>query len=488
MSIYRIPDDLEELKKRILGGKSFDRIMDLFRREGGNLVVLEEKYFDEEYYSEYRCFYSSLFQDYPPYTSRLHFLKEKKAKKTVDYLGYCVIRPTESNKICETMLFPPSEESKFPLTFVLCVAEYPVEFREERVSILAAPFIEPDGNVGVCAQAAIWMVSRYMSRRFGTRHYTLNEITERANRYITLGRPIPSPGLDSRQILQALGLMGYSPLMYNFRRPQPPIFTVSNVTYKYVESELPVLCQTEDHIFPIIGHTFDEKAEIKEPLSEEFAVHRSVEWIDNFICHNGWDHKTFGPYVSISKKELDDEIDQIYVPIPFDVNIKGEEVESWAFKLLKEIKKNLMKTRHQEVVIKAYQQIGLEEGKCVLRTYLIESQRYKKLMKDSQLSSFVKKRYLDLPMPKFIWIVEISNIDIFPKERKMLGEIIFDSTAPGFLQSLAFLAFHIPGILGLKNPKTRGISTFIFSPDTAYEHFIRRVFSPPRTLRRNLVE
>ena len=52
-------------------------------------------------------------------------------------------------------------------------------------------------------------------------------------------------------------------------------------------------------------------------------------------------------------------------------------------------------------------------------------------------------------MPKFIWVCEISTIELY-KENKIIGEIIFDATANA-LDRFAFLSIHYPDFLLINN-------------------------------------
>jgi hypothetical protein len=48
-------------------------------------------------------------------------------------------------------------------------------------------------------------------------------------------------------------------------------------------------------------------------------------------------------------------------------------------------------------------------------------------------------------MPRFIWVAEVSTFNIYSNTRKILGEIIFDSTSNKFVHKDSILAVHLPG-------------------------------------------
>ena len=50
--------------------------------------------------------------------------------------------------------------------------------------------------------------------------------------------------------------------------------------------------------------------------------------------------------------------------------------------------------------------------------------------------------YCEMPMPKFVWVCEISTPELF-RVGKIAGEILFDATA-NRLDRMAFLSIHYP--------------------------------------------
>ena len=66
----------------------------------------------------------------------------------------------------------------------------------------------------------------------------------------------------------------------------------------------------------------------------------------------------------------------------------------------------------------------------LLRTYLCSSRTFKDcLIKNNSFSDNLKELILELPMPKFIWITEISDKTLM-KSKKANGIIILDATEP----------------------------------------------------------
>jgi len=88
--------------------------------------------------------------------------------------------------------------------------------------------------------------------------------------------------------------------------------------------------------------------------------------------------------------------------------------------------------------------------------------------------------YRGKPMPRHIWVTEISTRELFDKERSnerlMLGEIVMDSAASPFTPS--FVTLHVPGYVMHMNPEhtdfVPSLQTALQLPDDQpYTHAVR---------------
>ena len=95
-------------------------------REGGcRSVVVEERYIDPDYRSEYSAFWSRRFEERRPLAKRLHFFAAPIEPETLhvappagSYLGYTVLRPTDLGPVGRTVLRPPPRLGDAVLTTV----------------------------------------------------------------------------------------------------------------------------------------------------------------------------------------------------------------------------------------------------------------------------------------------------------------------------------------------------------------------------------
>jgi len=80
----------------------------------------------------------------------------------------------------------------------------------------------------------------------------------------------------------------------------------------------------------------------------------------------------------------------------------------------------------------------------VLRTYLAQSSNYKSRARASGMSPFVKMMISGKPMPRWIWVTEVSSVDSYnsasPPDWLINGQVIVDATGNAFTPD--FLLFH----------------------------------------------
>lgn len=484
--------------------QSFIQILDYLKtqHEAGGIVI-ENNYIDKDYTNEFSNFYSKTFRLRKGYCQRLHFFKEsfdnhkdfaeKLSSKNVTYLGFLVKRPLEIGKVGRTIILP----KKLDQFFYLCLIKRNVHLLGETMEIKGVPFIEQDAMVMTCAQVSMWIVAKYMHYAHALPRYLPFDITEKAtSSFIQLGRSIPSSGLTFEQMMSALSKMGYFPLIYSKPRESDyykdekryekelSLWEPTETIYQYIESEIPVMVNCDDHVVTIIGHKvskdngavfFDgEKPYITSSsiLIDAFIIHDDQAGIYKLLpCNNDCFDllKTeVGCANLLPKETINDKgekefryknvlgsVDQIIVPLPDKIYLLGDHVFEISKKLFNREKSfiNLIDilTDQSESGNKYARELLRSlfitpENPTLFRIYFIKSSEFKKrITQNTTIDKTIKDNYVSLEMPRFVWITEISNYSIFSKTKCILGEILFDSTANQFDVIGSILSVHMPG-------------------------------------------
>ncbi len=467
---------------------------------GCKTVVKELEYVDKDYQDEYAAYYCKAFKSYGARCDRWHFFScDIPPATTTDfaqyephYLGYMVIRPTDLQRVGRTVLRPALTDHN--RQFFHCTAACHTNILGQEFKVTGMPFIQQDTQVGACAQASIWMLARYMSRKFGYREYLPSEINSYAKANIALGRPLPAEnGLTSFQILDALKGIGIPALIYsrdnlgNCSRHIEKAFPVikktprdendekaqhyvqntvklADIAYRYIESGLPVIIGTDNHALVGIGHTYDPTK----------AATVAIERIPAFFVNND----NTGPYrempiFTTSATDYSFNQARCVIPVlPHEVTLRGEDAELMARECVDELLEAVVipgpppvKYRDQISIINpalAGALNGLE-----YRTFLQASVAFQKSLREDmnadRLDKQVGQELLLLDYPKYVWVTEVSSTKLLNhpdrKDRKCVGRIICDSTAPA--KTRGVIAMHVADLLQLvgRNGGTKPIAT-----------------------------
>ena len=94
-------------------------------------------------------------------------------------------------------------------------------------------------------------------------------------------------------------------------------------------------------------------------------------------------------------------------------------------------------------------------GNIVLRTYLTSAAGYRRHLAQGSASDDLKDALLDLHLPHFTWITEISTTDSYnhpsPGLRRIYGHTVLDATSAAE-RGDSLLVLHIPGLLITSDP------------------------------------
>ncbi len=483
-------DDIATLIRELAGGDRdklpFGQILNLVLPSGGSSVscrsvVVEEDYMDRNFSKSYARFYSRTFRDFERRTKRFHFFSAdvgfsdfvNEENLQANYLGFCVLSPSEPRTLGRTVLAPP--RSSTSQEFVLCQDKFSVNLVGAQLYARGAPFIQQDGRVAACATAALWSATIVASRTFDEiSSASTTEITDLARKY-TLGASglTYSPGLNIEQMIWALNELGCAPLKYSLSDH----LTARELIYSYVESQMPPVLVLrlpnveEDgfHALTVVGHTYDKSFSPSEDMPMTYGKgghYCANEWCPQFVLHDD----QMGPYHRLSiipaapvvpprephpgvildttgltsgqKEEIEEfykdaELWDIIVPLPSRVFLGADEAAGKGRKLLWRAY-----TEHRSI---SWPQ------KPVFRTYLTSSNSFKRRLVPGRvpgLSDHLSELYRGSLMSRYVWVTELCDlrgrVGVDPADLRVIGEVLIDPTSSAL--SMDFVAMRIPGL------------------------------------------
>jgi len=448
-------------------------------------VVIEHRYRDKDHSKALSSYYAKSFRQVENECTRLHFFAQRLPTDFLDtkstqelerlYLGFCVLRPFTRRRIGRTVLrrlrYQPT------LEFPTCQGVFEVDLAGHKISFKGSAFIEQDTMVSACASAAIWTSTTIVGTRFGLQQRSTSEITQLATQYLIRERPMPSEGLLVEQMVHCLRAMDYDPLLIGIDSQKQARHDI----YSYIESEIPpiLLCNFpagEDHAIVGVGHGYNLpitnpfKTTVEWPSEPALEFARSSEWVPSILVND--DQR--GPYRKLTfiedTQSLAQRINRIHpnvnvadlelgewkCPIAIDVNMPfsacsgGEEIANiWG--IIIPLPQGVLLTANQAESKSArvilwwhlWNKVPLPAD-LVLRTYTVPSNEYKERAKDSGMDAFVKSLLAGKPLPRWIWVTEISSLKSYnssnPEDWLINGQVIIDATSNAFTPD--FLLFH----------------------------------------------
>lgn len=469
-------------------------------------IVFEHDYIDADYQDEFSAFYAKSFKNYPQRCTRLHFFAAKIprlnkigfAKYRDAYRGFMVIRPTDLQRVGRTVLAPPIANSN--TQFVHCRAPFTAHILGEEYQVEGMPFIQQDTQVGACAQACLWMVSRYMGKRYGNRCFLPSEVNALAKAKLGRGRHLPAEkGLTTDQMHEALHGMGLYAVEYRrqgmdaYSKHVEAAFPIvgkndaeiaaarelqrtaklADIAYRYIESGLPVILATHNHALVAIGHTyeFNKTATVAIQRIPAFIVNN-----DNEGCYRILPiFTTAGAYYNMSA------VQALITITPPEVTLCGEVAEANAVNtvtdLLNDIPDKNLALTIKDLLCKRRPELTAWLNALEYRTYLMASTMFQhdvwRAFETGSLRRDIATRLIRIDFPKYVWVTEFSSPDLLNNPdktaRKCLGRVIVDSTAPANTDGV--IALHFADLFKLRDRQGATPGRFRYLPNsTPYPH------------------
>ena len=447
--------------------------------------ILEDPYIDRDYSADYLEFYARTFRNHPRHCRRAHFFSKDvsslvKADLSTDrleklhalaadsYCGFSVLRSMPTAPIGRTVLRADLRGRSDMEATVTCRAPFPTNLLGIDLTVPGAAYLQQDARVGACAQVAIWAGMRHMHARYGYDWVSVADITKLANPIApdeARSLPAGSDFLGSERMLRAISSAGYQPLC--FRKPN-----IAGAILPYVESGIPVILGLYlpgnievGHAVTVIGRIFARQAN-PTPMA--------VDYVPAYIVHDDQG----GPYMTLPVKApavmqhplADDTVKRGTIELnmshaTFAVALMSTRVFSTAAAAEMSVRDRLDETlgnvpaMRGKLAKKGHRandrllnelEAAYASGRVVLRTYLTSAAGYRRHIAGGTASDELKNALLDLHLPHFTWVTEISTIDSYNNAsagmRRMYGHAIIDATSTGKGRD-ATLMLHLPGLV-----------------------------------------
>jgi len=464
----------------VLHGRPLDAVLRHARKLGAKSVVVETRYIDPDYRSEYTAFYSKTFSSVSDTAHRLHFfataieeghpLGDLPEAKDAGYIGYCVIRPNTISRVSRTML-PPLPDDR---AAVRCVISQTVHVFGQPFQIEGAvPFLQQDALLGRCAHVAAWICHAMLAAKDQLRVLPVAAFSLAADPSLSHARQLPSQGLTDAQTMQILRSSGVSPTAYlvkelngdaqeyrlpvwardkrylnpSYRHPEHPMM---RALCRYLDSGIPVLVNVDEHSFVVLGYRRVADDELGERV--EFIRHDDArgpyKWVDDPLAD------------PVGRRDSEQAWRSMIVPLPEKLWLPAASAEAAGGRGLREVAHEKAQGGSPQA---AAFLAALDRHEVELRTFAITSTAFKKAAL-GRLPIEVVRAYRMLRCPRYVWVTEAILRDQRHQPKCVVGEVVLDATSGEFAPNL--LAVHIPGHVLWQ--QTDGSTDSHLPPETPY--------------------
>lgn len=398
-------DDYDKLFEVIDEDYIHNRVIKEFKERIGlkcDKILIEYPYYDKDYLSTYYSYYSKLFKPMNKECYRIHIFKKDL------YGGYLTLRPTVSDtKVGKSYINP-----MFLITekAYIMLSNYQVNLIGNKYLVSSYPWMYQETDISVCAHVSVWSIIRYYGNKY--KDYADKRMMEIVKQTPNGDdRNIPSRGLNLIQIVNILRKNNFHPIILSKDLYLEDEFL--EAVYCYLESGIPMVAALTNinHAVSIIGHGKINYDKLDNHIGN---IINTCELIDSIIINDD----NYFPYLEIKKRndisnkiqkyDLED-IDYVIVPLYDRMLLVYSDVKKRVY--------NLIKSKSFEF-----------GDKIVIRIYMTSSKSLKENIKNCKnVNLKLKEIICRLEMPKFIFCVDISNVEEY-KNNLISSKIIIDST------------------------------------------------------------
>jgi hypothetical protein len=408
---------------------------------GAQTAVIEYRYMDADYRSEYANFYSTTFRRYPSVAHRVHFFSDAPPAAPEDefralefstladsYLGFVVLRPVPGARIGRVALAPPGELSGE----ITCFAREKANVFGAPLSTRCAPFMAQDSQLGVCAHMSLWVAARHHHLAFGHPYHSVGDIAERVPAEV--GRVAPSTGLTVHQLAAGCRALDLPPIIYKCeqRSDLPSGESIPRIVCRYLNSGMPVIVAAGSrHAFCLVGYTRVDAGSPDERLHfvRQDDEKGPYQVVDDFA------HDIYGPW------------QYLVVPLPAKVFVPGETAEALG-------REKLIAAAAQSAHPGATDIAAAGDdphGSIMFRSAVVRSNRFKEGLLERGYRQDIAARYRQMPMSRWLWVVEaVRRPERNLRQPAVVAEALIDATDHS--RDMNVLAWRVPGEQGSWTP------------------------------------
>ena len=396
---------------------------------------------------------------------RLLFLRCDKAQSVTpdDLLGYAIFKEDKISgakspnfHVYESVMVPARDTTQN--NYIHCSRVYELRTSVGELSVRGVLYAQQNNLTFVCAHVCLRTALASVTPDADATYEQINKIIGVDHANTRVGEGV---GLDPNQMESVLNEFGleYSKIIHE---PTDSALALpgdyQSDLYGAIESGQPALLgfelsgdSSDRHIIPVIGHTFNEDTWVapaaRAYFDEGLSYFSSENWLSTYVIHDD----NFGPYYCIPRHFLKKNNFRIILSLKrHPSKIESVDAEAIALAYLKGLVPALVDGNIWLERFKAYARSGL----LVLRALHVSRNEYLDHLKSAQCWDGQKTAEdcatrLELELPEYFWMVEVSATELFSASRRKFGEILIQSNAaaPKSLDWSLFILARLPALI-----------------------------------------
>lgn len=401
--------------------------------------VVEYPYVDKVYRDSYYSYFSSKLSKYGRDCIRVSifdcnvgsdhfFTNDLHDDLKNNYRGFFVVRPTPPSIFGRTTIDKRALKEN---DFLICETVFSTTCNGLKLSVSGFPYSSQDSETISCAETSLWATMEYFSSRYPKYSSVLPSTIIETLKTLSFQRQLPSLGLSYIDLSYALKKYGFGTMVYD-----KDVFgsSFNSLLSIYVESGIPLIVAVTNgeginHAFICCGREKLKNTHLDQADHED-------GWIDFhdlkkqfvFIDDNHFPYQRAHLDEPCKYYNRDDwgkcRISHFIVPLYPKVYLDAFEARNYS--------------------VNVYERL-IGAGNDVIRTMLSSSRSYKnEILQNPDLTEELKEKIVSKPMPKFIWVCEISNKELLKRE-KCFGSIVLDATEPNTKRLKPLIYCHLGG-------------------------------------------
>lgn len=397
--------------------------------------LIEFPYIDKVYRDSFYSYYSSKLYRYKRDCIRVSIFnfdfdeqdfRNKNGKKRLQkgFLGFFVIRPLTPKSWGRSAISPKALNSN---GFVICQTKMDAAVNGVKMQVSAFPHSSQDRETIACAETTLWAVMEYFGNRYSEYHPILPSKIHRVLSGKKTERQIPSLGLFPTDISFALKEFGFGPRVYSEDQFQDDFNSILAI---YIESGIPVVVLVQNgavkHAVLCIGREKFDHRQLQTARKE------LAKFDDGTIINYKLNSKIDRKFVFVDDNLPAYQLASLFTPCS---NYRDETYSKCQIS-------HLIVPLHSKIYLEAFEakkfileyaanflsESVLKDQATFFRIFLASSRSFKDaLVEDEVMDKGTREFILDTPMPKFIWVAELSDENLI-RRKLARGLIILDAT------------------------------------------------------------